>query len=378
MAGSANYQKRFNDAADYQGRLNAAGSYLLDDILGTGNKYQNYREIDEVFPDEVNIGNAEKVLLSLAPSTKINIDDSGNITGGDAILDNKGRVNLDKIPYSVNELSHTAPDAVNTDIDPLMGALLNPDKVDTTGNPALQRAVAIGTAMRANDPAAYRSAGMPVAVDDAAAAYIADRLSKGKNDLPLRSTGFVKAGGLGTESRDQILIPGTNIKFTDAPKDVQKAYLDQRNNAFVKQWLMQGGASIANPRATIIPPGKDSHMDHIRSLSSSDDTKGMGEGWGYSDASDNFSYADAEYNVHSKLNYGIQGTHLMMKLADEMRRAGQPFPARLSQSELGDPNRKRLTDEEGAIRLATDKATSADAAGERLVDIIQYLAKYGN
>lgn len=370
-------RQRMAGSADYQGRLNAAGSYLLDEILGTGNKYQNYREIDEVFPDEVNIGNAEQVLLSLAPSTKINIDDSGNITGGDAILDNKGRVNLDKIPYSADELSHTAPDAVNTDIDPLMGALLNPDKVDTTGNPALQRAVAIGTAMRANDPAAYRAAGMPVAVDDAAAAYIASRLSKGRNNNPLRSTGFVKAGGVGTESRGQILIPGTEVTFNEAPKDVQKAYLDQRNNNLIKQWLMQGGASIGNPRATIVPPGKDSHMDHIRSLSSSVDTKGT-EGWGYSDDPSNFSYLDAESNVHSKLNYGIQGQHLMMKLADDMRRAGQPFPARLSQSELGDPNRKRLTDEEGAIRLATDKATSADAAGERLVDIIQYLAKYGN
>lgn len=371
-------RQRMAGGADYQGRLNAAGSYLLDQLKGTGNKYQGYREIDEVFPDEVNIGNAEQVLLSLAPSNKVDIDDSGNITGGDAILDNKGRVNLDKIPFSSDELSRTAPDAVNTDIDPLMGALLNPDKVDTSGNPALQRAVKIGMAMRANDPAAYRAAGMPVEVDDAAAKYIADRLSKGKNDLPLRSTGFVKAGGLGTESRDQILIPDTNIKFNDASKNVQKEYLDQRNINFVKQWLAQGGASIANPRATIVPPGKDSHMDHIRSLSSSDDTKGMGEGWGYSDAPDNYSYADAEYNVHSKLNYDIQGAHLMMKLADDMRRAGQPFPARLSQSELGDPNRKRLTDEEGAIRLATDKATSAAAAGERLVDIIQYLSKYGN
>ena len=364
-------------SADYQGRLNAAGSYLLDQLKGTGNKYQSYREIDEVFPEEVNIGNAEQVLLSLAPSNKINIDDNGNITGGDAILDNKGRVNLDKIPFSPDELSRTAPDAVNTDIDPLMGVLLSPDKVDTSGNPALQRAVAIGTAMRANDPAAYRAAGMPVAVDDAAAKYIADRLSKGKNNLPLRSTGFVKAGGLGTESRDQILIPDTNIKFNDASKYVQKAYLDQRNIDFVKQWLMQGGASIGNPRATIVPPGKHSHMDHIRSLSSSVDTKGT-EGWGYSDDPSNYSYLDAESNVHSKLNYDIQGQHLMMKLADDMRRAGQPFPARLSQSELGDPNRKRLTDEEGAIRLATDKATSAAAAGERLLDIIQYLNKYGN
>ena len=118
-------------------------------------------------------------------------------------------------------------------------------------------------------------------------------------------------------------------------------------------------------------------MDHIESLSSSVDTKGP-EGWGYSDDPSNYSYADAEYNVHSKLNYGIQGTHLMMKLADDMRRAGEKFPARLSQSELGNPNRVRLSDEAGAIRLATDEAPSADIAGPRLVDIIQYLAKYGN
>ena len=377
MAGSANYQKRFNDAAEYQGRLNAAGSYLLDDILGTGNKYQNYREIDEVFPDEVNIGNAEKVLLSLAPTTKVNIDSDRNITGGDAILDNKGRVNLDRIPFNNKELSGTAPDVVNTDKDAGMAALLNPDGVDTTGNPALQRAVKIGLAMRANDPVAYRAAGMPVAVDDEAAAYIASRLSKGKNDAPLRSTGFVKAGGVGTPKREQILIPGSDLKFNDAPKDVQKEYLDQRNINLVKQWLMQGGASIGNPRATIVPPGEYSHMDHIRSLSSSIDTKGN-EGWGYSDDPSNFSYLDRDSNVHSKLNYDIQGQHLMMKLADDMRKAGEAFPARLSQSELNNPDRVRLSDEAGAIRLATDKAPSADVAGPRLVDIIQYLAKYGN
>ena len=42
--------------ADYKGRLNAAGSALLDEILGTGNKYQNYREIDEVFPEKLTRG----------------------------------------------------------------------------------------------------------------------------------------------------------------------------------------------------------------------------------------------------------------------------------------------------------------------------------
>ena len=68
----------------------------------------------------------------------------------------------------------------------------------------------------------------------------------------------------------------------------------------------------------------------------------------------------------------------MMMLADDMRKKGQPFPARLSQSELSDKNRVRLTDEQGAIRLATDKATNVDDAGENLLNIIQYLNKYGS
>ena len=67
----------------------------------------------------------------------------------------------------------------------------------------------------------------------------------------------------------------------------------------------------------------------------------------------------------------------MMQLADQMRQKGQAFPARLSQSQLGDPNRKRLTDEEGAIRLATDKLTDVKEAGENVLAIIQYLNKYG-
>ena len=60
----------------YQSKLNAVGSYLLDEIKGTGNKYQGYREIDEVFPEQVNIDNADNVLLSLAPTTQVKIDDS--------------------------------------------------------------------------------------------------------------------------------------------------------------------------------------------------------------------------------------------------------------------------------------------------------------
>lgn len=362
----------------YQSKLNAVGSYLLDEIKGTGNKYQGYREIDEVFPEKVNIDNADNVLLSLAPTTQVKIDDSRNVTGGDAILDNKGRVNMDKIPFNPAELSHTAPDAVNSDTDRLMNAFLNPDNVNAVGDPALQRAIALGSAMRGNDTEAYRRAGMPIEVTDEAAGYIADRLTKGKNNTPLRSSGFVKAGGVGDRKREQILIPGTNQRFIDADKATQKAYLDMRNQALAKQWLQQGGGSIGNPRATIVPPGDPSHMDHVRSLSSSIDTVGPDQGWGYSDDPKNWSYLDKEANVHSKLNYTLQGQYMMMKLADEMRKKGHPFPARLSRSELGDPNRKRLTDEEGAIRLVTDKATDSTAAGEDLLTLIQLFNKYGN
>ena len=319
--------------------------------------------------------NSDATLLALAPRTEVNIRDDNVIVGGDAIVDSKGRVNLDKIPFSANELSHTAPDAVNSDADPLLAAFLRPDNINLDANPGLRRAVQIGSAMRANDPAAYRAAGMPVEVTDDAAEYLSGMFTKGKNNTPLRSTGFVKAGGLGSESRSQILIPGTNTKFTDLSKEQQGAYLNVRNKNLVKQWLQQGGASIGNPRETIVPPGAASHMDHIQSLSSSRDTIGAG-GWGDSDATTNMSYLDAESNVHSKLNYGLQGQHLMMLMADEMRKKGQAFPARLSQSQLGDPNRKRLSDEEGAIRLITDKATNSTEAGENLLEVIQYLNKY--
>ena len=360
-------------SADYQGRLNAVGSYLLDEINEGKTNFKGYREIDEVFPEHITTDNADVVINNLGARSPIIINDDGVAVGGNLITDNKGRINLDQIPFDERQLSHTAPDAVNTDLDKRMRAMLFPEQM--TIIPAeLKRTHDIGSAMMANDPKAYQKAGSPIKVDDDAAAYIANRLVKGKNNTPLASSSFAGAGGLGSESRSQILMHDTGEKFVDADKATQKAYKKQRTNDFVKQWLAQGGASIGNPSTVIVPPGKHSHMDHVQALSSSIDTIGD-KGWGYSDAPSNYSYLDAEANVHSKLNYTLQGQHLMMRLADEMRRAGQPFPARLSQSELGDPNRRRLTDEEGAIRLATDKATSVQDAGERLLDIIQYLNK---
>ena len=361
-------RRRMAGNADYKGRLNAVASQLLNDIKGT-DRYTKSRFVDEVFPESVTVDNADEVLMALAPRTPVSINGS-TVTGGDAILDNKGRVNMDQIPTNPAELSSTAPDSVNTDTDAAMGILLNPESLPANATPKQQRAAAIGSAMKANDPAAYKTAGMPISVTDEAAHLIAEKLVRGKGNTPLRSNGFVKSGGVGTDSRAQILIPGTDTRFVDADKATQSAYLDQRRDALVGQWLRQGGASIANPSTVIVPPGKLSHMDHVQSLSSSRDTIGL-DGWGYSDSPTNFSYLDAEANVHSKLNYDIGSQHQLMRLADMLRKGGRAFPERLSQSQLGDPNRKRLTGEEAMVRLATDSATSVQEGGENLVDALR-------
>lgn len=361
---------------DRRGRKAAVGSALLDAVNaegGVNTNFSGYREMDEVFDNEVSRYNADEVVSALGLRTPVSFKGS-EVVGGDLVTDKKGRINLDQIPSDANQLSRTAPDAVNSDMDEGMKALLYPEQMDEVSS-KLKRAHALGLAMMYNDSAAYKRAGSPIQVDDDAAAYIAGRIVKGKNNTTLSSSGFPNAGGLGTESRAQILIPETGERFVDVDKATQKAYKDLRTQEFMKQWLSQGGASIGNPSTVIVPPGKKSHMDHVQALSSSIDTVGEG-GWGYSDAPSNFSYLDEEANVHSKLNYTLQGQHLMMRQADQMRQKGQPFPARLSQSQLGDPNRKRLTDEEGAIRLATDKATDPTEAGENLLSIIQYLNKY--
>ena len=361
--------RRMAGSADYKGRLNAVASQLLDDLKGT-DRYSKSRFVDEVFPERVTLDNADETLMALASRTPVIINGS-QVSGGDTILDSKGRVNMDNIPTNPDELYHTAPDAVSSQ-DPAMNALLNPESYTKKegDNPKLARAQSIGKAMRDNDTASYKKAGMPIEVDDEAAAYIAGQLVRGKTNTPLRSNGFVKSGGIGTDSREQILIPGTDTRFVDADKATQGAYLDDRRNQLVGQWLRQGGASIANPSTVIVPPGALSHMDHVQSLSSSRDTIGD-KGWGDSDSNANYSYLDAEANVHSKLNYDIQGQHQLMRLADFMRENGMTAPARLSQSQLGDPNRKRLTNEEALVRQATDKATDINLGGQALLKALQ-------
>jgi len=72
-------RRRMAGNANYRGKLNAAGSALLDEILGTGNKYQSYREIDEVFPEKLTRDNADETLLALAPRTAVSIGDDNVI-----------------------------------------------------------------------------------------------------------------------------------------------------------------------------------------------------------------------------------------------------------------------------------------------------------
>ena len=109
---------------------------------------------------------------------------------------------------------------------------------------------------------------------------------------------------------------------------------------------------MGTAQTQIFPPGTPSHMDHIQSLSSSIDVKGP-EGWGYSDDPTNFSYLDQDYNVNTKLNYDLQTTHQLGRLADTMRQDGYgaTLPPNLTQQQLGDPNRQRLSQQEAISEL---------------------------
>ena len=361
--------------ADYRGRVNAAGAELLDIIQGLEGIKQNnagYRVTDEIFnTDNLDMNNVDEVLGAMAPRTKV-FDEDMNEIGGDQIRDSKGRINLDKIRHDDSKLSRTVPDEVNSDTDPSMKYMLYPEQFKDGDVPSeFKRAHEIGKAMQADDTAAYRRAGMPISVTREAAEYVADHLTKGKNEQPIRSTGFVVSGGLGSPTRSQILIPGTDKVYAEQDRATQTAYKDQRNVDLVQQYLGQGMASIGNPSQMIIPPGEGMHMDHVRSLSSSIDTVGQ-DGWGYSDELANRSYLDRDANVHSKLNYGIGAQHTMMRQADDMRREGEMFPARLSRDELKDKDRVRLSDDAGIVKLITSKQTDVNTAGKRLLDYLQY------
>ena len=110
---------------------------------------------------------------------------------------------------------------------------------------------------------------------------------------------------------------------------------------------------MGTAQTQIFPPGLPSHMDHIQSLSSSIDVVGPEKGWGYSDDPTNFSYLDQDYNVNTKLNYDLQTTHQLGRLADQLRQDGygKTIPPNLTQQQLGDPKRQRLTQKEAISDL---------------------------
>ena len=172
---------------------------------------------------------------------------------------------------------------------------------------------------------------------------------------------------------DIVLIPGTDKIFSQLPKEEQAAYLKQRGDVFLNQWLQQKGGSMGTAQSQIFPPGTPSHMDHIQSLSSSVDVKGP-EGWGFSDDPSNFSYLDQDYNVNTKLNYDLQTTHQLGRLADTLRQRGYggSIPPNLTQKELGDPNRKRLSQNE-AIGELIMKTIPPNAGAEDLAVALQLL-----
>ena len=172
----------------------------------------------------------------------------------------------------------------------------------------------------------------------------------------------MSGGGAILGSRgDVVLIPETDKIFSQLSKEEKAAYLKERGDAFLNQWLSQKGGSMGTAQSQIFPPGRPSHMDHIQSLSSSKDVKGP-EGWGYSDDPTNFSYLDQDYNVNTKLNYDLQTVHQLGRLADTLRQRGYggSIPPNLTDKELSDPNRKRLSQNEaiGELIMKTIPATS--------------------
>ena len=356
---------------------------LADAILNKELKTRRYgtsREMDYVFPDDtLTMGNVNESLTRLGARTPIDVqwDQNGNVkgfSGGSAIRNSSGGINLDQVPTPKgSDYTKYSPSVVDSTASELVKAQLYPELYGgATGQ--VGQARDMGLAHRYNDYDSYRSMNNQMEVEPEVLTYLMNGgLSKGKADKPLRETTFNKAGGIGSEARSQVLIPGTDKRFLDLPAKERGAYLRDRGNTFLGQWLGQRGGSMGTAESVIFPPGKASHMDHVQSLSSSIDTKGPGA-WGYSDAPSNFSYLDADYNVNTKLNYDLQTTHQLGRIADTLRQKGygDSIPANLTQKELGDPNRKRLSQNE-AIGELISKTIPADSSVEDLAVAIQLL-----
>ena len=346
-------------------RLEGAADALLNDILNT-KKYGTSREMEYVFPDDrLTVDNVDEAITRLGARTPATLEyndagDIASITGGEVIRNKKGGINIDKVPTPRGaDYVKYSPSVVDSSKNVLVEAQLYPERfVNATG--AVGAARDMGLAHRYNDYDAYRAINNRMEVTPEGLDKFNSVVTKGKAEKPI-AAGMSGGGAILGSRGDVVLIPGTDKIFSQLSKDEKSAYLKERGDAFLNQWLSQKGGSMGTAQSQIFPPGRPSHMDHIQSLSSSVDVKGP-EGWGYSDDPTNFSYLDQDYNVNTKLNYDLQTTHQLGRLADTLRQGGYggSIPPNLTDKQLSDPNRKRLSQNEaiGELVMNTIPPTS--------------------
>jgi hypothetical protein len=338
-------------------RLEAAADALLNDLTGS-KRYGKTREADYVFPDDrLDLSNVDEAITKLGARTpaKLTYGSDGaitNIEGGNVIRNKKGGINIDKVPSPQGrDYVKYSPSVVDSTKDPLVEAQLYPERFEGAKG-RLAEARDMGLAHRYNDYDAYRAINNRMKVTPEALARFGALVTKGKAEAPI-AKGMSGGGAINGSRGDMVLIPGTDRVFHSLDKGEKAAYLAERGDVFLNQWLQQKGRSMGTAQTQIFPPGTPSHMDHIQSLSSSIDAVGPEKGWGYSDARTNFSYLDRDYNVNTKLNYDLQATHQLGRMADTMRQAGygDQLPPNLTDKQLSNPNRQRLTQEEAVKEL---------------------------
>jgi len=337
-------------------RLEAAADALLNDVTGS-KRYGNTREADYVFPeDELNLGNVDEAITRLGARTpaKLSYGSDGaitNIEGGNVIRNKKGGINIDQVPSPRGkDYVKYSPSVVDSTKDPLIEAQLYPERFAGASG-ALGEARDMGLAHRYNDYETYRDINNRMSITPEALERFGSVVTKGKAEKPI-AAGMSGGGAINGTRGDMVLIPGTERVFHSLDKGEKAAYLKERGDIFLNQWLQQKGRSMGTAQTQIFPPGKPSHMDHIQALSSSIDAKGA-DGWGYSDDPTNFSYLDQDYNVNTKLNYDLQTVHQLGRLADTMRQSGygDNLPPNLTDKQLSDPNRQRLSQQEAVKDL---------------------------
>ena len=338
-------------------KLEAAADALLNDLTGS-KRYGKTREADYVFPsDQLNINNVDESITRLGARTPANLTYGKDgkiirIDGGEVIRNKKGGINIDKVPSPKgDDYVKYSPSVVDSTKNQLVEAQLYPERFEGATGP-LGEARDMGLAHRYNDYDAYRAINNRMEITPEALERFGSVVTKGKAEAPI-ARGMSGGGAINGSRGDTVLIPETDRVFSSLGKDEKAAYLEERGNVFLNQWLQQKGRSMGTAQTQIFPPGTPSHMDHIQALSSSIDTVGPEKGWGYSDDPTNFSYLDQDYNVNTKLNYDLQATHQLGRMADTMRQAGygDQLPPNLTQEQLGSKTRQRLTQDEAVKEL---------------------------